>query len=192
LERERVTNGLWWRSLAALDRGPGAAAAGPLFFRGQPGRRSDRVDGELRRAVEAAAGRGRSAQRRRLGRLGRVGAVHENLRRWDGRAEQAVRQSQAKRGGPTVSRAGHGGRGVQPTRVRTGVRQDGGRGATFAGRQDAQRGGHCRRPVDSVVRPVDRGRCPGRFAESPVRLAAKRQDRYVGGRRRRQRQMHFG
>jgi len=132
LERECVANGLRWRSRAAVDRG--AAAAGPLLFGGQPRRRSDRVDGELRRAVATAAGRGRSAQRRRRGWVGRVGAVHEILRRRYGSAEQAVRQSEAQRVGQTVPRPGHVSRRVQSTRVRTGVRQDGGRGATAAGR----------------------------------------------------------
>jgi len=150
------------------------------------------VDGELRRAVEATAGRGRPGQGWRMGRVGRVGAVHEILRRRDGSAEQAVRQSQAKRVGQAVRRAGRGGRRVQPTRVRTGVRQDGGRCATVVGRPATQRCGRRRRPVNVVVRPDHRGRHPGRLAARPVQLAAKRQDRQVNGRKQRNRQMRFG
>lgn len=158
------------RRLSAVERGR-PAVAGPVLFRGQP-RRPDRVDGELRRAVAAAAGRGRPAQGRWLERLGRLGRVHENVWRRDGRTSPAVRPAQAQLRGQAVRGPGHGGRQVQRTRVRTGVRPDGGHGARAAGGRGAQRGGGGRRPADRAVRPVNSGRREGRLAPRPIRLAA--------------------
>lgn len=141
------------------------------------------MDGELRRAVATAARRGRSAQRRRLGRVVRVGTVHEDLRRRNGRAQPAVRQSQAERVGQAVRGPGHGGGRVQRTRVRTGVGEDGGRGAPATDWPAApQCGGRGRRPADGVLRPARRGRCQGRLSARPVRLAPQRKNGVRTGR----------
>jgi len=156
-----------------LGRGP-AAAVDPILFGGQPGRQ-DRVDGELRRAVAAAAERGRAAQGRRLERVGRVGAVHEDLRRRHGRAPPSVRQSQAQHPGEAVRGPGHDGGQVQPTRVRTVVGPHDGRGAPGAGCPREQRGGCSRRQAVDVVRQAHRGSRQSGFAARQIRVAAQRQ-----------------
>lgn len=167
LERERTETG----RRRAVD-GP-AAAAGAALLGGQPGR-PDRVDGELRRAVAAGAGHGRGAARRRLGRVGRLGAVHEDVRRRDGRARPPVRPAQAQHGGQAVRGPGRGGGRVQRAPVRPAVGPHGGRGAPATGRPVAQRGRRGRPPVDDVVRPAGRGRDQGRLAARRVRVAAQR------------------
>lgn len=133
LERERFEAGQW-RPLA-VDGGP-AAAVGPILLGGQPGRQ-DRVDGELRRTVATTAGPRRPVQGRRLGRVVRLGTVHEDVRRRDGSAEPAVRQSQAEHVGPTVRGPGHGDGRLQRARVRARVGENSGRCAPAVGRPAA-------------------------------------------------------
>lgn len=151
LERERPEIGQQRRGRrpvaaggdALVGRGRRAATVGPAFFGGQP-ERPHGVDGQLRRAVAATAGLGRAAAGRRLERMGRMGAVHESVRRRHGRAASAVRQPHAEHVGPAVCGPGHGDGPVQPARVRPRVGSDGGHGAPSARRRVEQRGGHGR------------------------------------------------
>lgn len=99
------------------------------------------MDGELRRTVATAAGRGRSATGRRMERVERLGTVHEDVRRRYGSARPSVRQPEAQHVGQTLRGPGHGGRQMQQTRVRTGIGENGDHGPSAAGRPGKQRGG---------------------------------------------------
>lgn len=167
LERERIETG----RRRAVDRH--AAAAGAALLGGQPGR-PNCVDGQLRRAVAAGAGHGRPAAGRRLGRVGRLEAVYEDLWRRDGRARPPVRQAQAQHGGQAVRGPGHCRGRMQRAPVRPAVGPHGDRGSSTAGRPVVQPGRRGRPPVFDVVRPAHRGRGQSRLAARRVRVAAQR------------------